>query len=121
MFLRAVLGLALGATLGGGLLLIANGYLDTATVREVRTVVASRDCRDRVHELVLRGAPDLPTAATSLRITRYTASCREVEPGDTVFLAVKPGFFGRPWVQRAYVQTAQERIRVLLERRRGRN
>ena len=32
-----------------------------------------------------------------------------------------PGFFGRPWVQRAYVQTAQERVRVLLERRRGRN
>ena len=118
MFLRAFLGLALGATLGGALLVIANGYLDTATVREVRTVVAGRDCRDGANALILHGAPDLPTAATSLRITRHTASCRDVEPGDTVFLAVKPGFFGRPWIQGAHVQTAQERLRVLLDRRR---
>jgi hypothetical protein len=116
MGLRAFLGLALGSLLGGALLVIANGLLDSAPAHEVRTAVASRKCGDREKTLILRGASGLPDGVT---LTHYTAVCREVEPGDSVFLSVKSGFFGRPWIQASHVQTAQERTRLLLDRRRA--
>ncbi|HMG19525.1 MAG TPA: hypothetical protein VK573_12425 [Gemmatimonadales bacterium] len=116
MLLRAFLGLAFGSLLGGALLVIANGLLDSAPAHEVRTVVASRKCGDGEKTLILRGASGLPNAVT---LTHHTAVCREVEPGDSVFLSVKSGFFDRPWIQASRVQTAQERIRLLLDRRRA--
>ena len=70
-FFRAFVGLVFGVSLGGSLLVIANGYFDAATAREVRTVVARRDCANSA--LILHGAPDLPAAVNSLRITRHTA------------------------------------------------
>ena len=116
MFLRAVLGLVFGSLLGGAVLVIGNGLLDAAPAHEVRTVVTSRKCGGREKTIILRGASGVPDGVT---LTRYTGACRDVEPGDSVFLSVKSGFFGWPWIQASRVQTAQERIRLLLDRRRA--
>src|SRR6266550_5974004 len=115
-FLRAVLGLALGSLLAGAVLVIANGVFDAAPAHEVRTVVTSRKCGGREKTIILRGASDLPDGVT---LTRYTGACRDVAPGDSVFLSVKSGFFGWPWIQASGIQTAQERVRLLLDRRRA--
>src|SRR5258706_374367 len=80
----------------GAILVIANGVLDAAPAHEVRTVVTSQRCGGREKTIILRGASDLPDGVT---LTRYTGACRDVEPGDSVFLSVKSGFFGWPWIQ----------------------
>ena len=113
-FVRSFIGLALGIMLGSGFLQIANGILDIEPSRRFAAVVATRRCTSKHHSLVLHGAPVLPGDASTIELD----GCGGARLGDTVFLEVKPGFFGRPWVASRHLQTSEDRFRQQLEQRR---
>ena len=114
-FLRAVLGLVVGTLLAGALLRIANGFLDRGSLRNFAAVVTARHCTARYsHSLTLRGAPLLPVDDNTVELQ----GCGKTRVGDTVFLVVRPGFLGRPWIASYRAQTAEDRFRQLLEQRR---
>ena len=113
-FVRSFIGMALGVMLGSGFLQIANGILDIEPSRRFAAVVAERRCGTKHSSLVVHGAPVLPGDASSIELE----GCGGARLGDTVFLEVKPGFFGRPWVASRHLQTSEDRFRQQIEQRR---
>jgi hypothetical protein len=77
---------------GQAILLIANGALDRSPYTELRTVTV------RVNHgkgVTLRSAPD---ALTPIFLDMTQTDHDNVERGDSVLLAVKPGALGLPWI-----------------------
>jgi hypothetical protein len=66
--------------------------------------------------LTLKGAPRLPTSNNAIDVQVSGRDYDDVPLGDSVFVVVKSGFFGRPWIVSYRVQTPQDRIHELLER-----
>ena len=93
--LRAVIGLVVGTLLAGALLRIANGFLDRGSSRNFAAVVTALHCTTRYsRSLTLRGAPLLPVDDSTIELR----GCEKTRVGDTVFLEVRPGLLGRPWI-----------------------
>jgi hypothetical protein len=91
---------AAGAT--ASVLLLANALLDAGPAREFTTVAATPHCGGRISDIEVRGAPVLPVEAdTTLRVNVGSDVCRSARAGDTVIVVIRPGFFGRRWIQRA--------------------
>jgi hypothetical protein len=80
----------------------ANALLDSGPVREFTTVVASAHCARRGSDLTVRGAPALPVAGDTMQVNVISSVCRKARGGDTLVVAIGPGFLGRPWVQAAH-------------------
>jgi len=68
--------------------------------------------------LTLKGAPHLPTPDNTMDVNVSIRDYDDAPVGDSVFVVVKPGFFGRLWIVSYRVQTAQDRVQELLERHR---
>jgi len=121
---RAYVGAAiLMALVGGGLLEAANGFLDSHSPVVYATIVSSRCYRGR---LAVQGAPTVPTIHNSIDLEVFPfggISCYGLRIGDTLFISVKQGHFGRPWVSglrlqpipdSAQIQQIHERHRALV-------
>ncbi len=78
---------------------VANGALDRNAAEQRVYVVERRYCssgRGRLAKIWLRPAA---TPASGRVILRVSGSyCRDVRDGQELYLHVKPGFFGSPWV-----------------------
>jgi len=105
MGIVTIAGTALGATLGGAALLLVNALLDPGPARAFDTVVATQHCVGRTPIIAVRGAPALPVLADTLRVHVPGVVCRAARAGDTVVVVIGRGFFNRPWIQSARLQT----------------
>jgi hypothetical protein len=66
--------------------------------------------------LTLKGAPRLPTPNNTIDVQVSVRDYDNAPVGDSVFVVVKPGFFGRSWIVSYSIQTPQDRIHELLQR-----
>src|SRR4051812_132678 len=87
----------------GGVLLFANAYLDPGPAREITTLAAGEHCGGRSSDISVRGAPGAPALPEggTMRVGVGNRTCRAMRDGDTVLIVIRPGYFGRPWVQKA--------------------
>jgi hypothetical protein len=93
-FVRVTLGTAF---LFAALFPTLNALLDHHSAMPFSTVVADSRCHRGSCSWVLRGAPVLPVAGTSMTVDHYDGF-RRPTPGDSLMLQIKPGFLGRRWI-----------------------
>ena len=121
--LRAVAFLAalLIVTAGPALLRSVNRVWDRGPSSTFVGVVTGKYAtRGEGWHLTLKGAPHLPTPDNAIDVNVSVRDFDDAPVGDSVFVDVKPGLFGRPWVVSYRVQTAQDRVQELLDQHRRR-
>jgi len=100
-------GIALTALVGIGGYHQLNAVLDTSQVSPRPYVIENLDCRRtrrRPAQLWLRPVLEGDTRF-SLDVPR--SECQSALPGDSVFVELKPGFFGSAWVARYTVSNGK--------------
>jgi hypothetical protein len=115
----AVVAAMLIVSTGPDLLLTLNCVLGRGPSRPFAGVVSGKYARKSGRRLTLKGAPLLPTPDNAMDVN---VSVREYDApvGDSVFVDLKPGLFGRPCIVSYRVQTAQDRVQEVLNRHRAR-
>jgi hypothetical protein len=103
---KAYLGSALVAALvGGPALQAANGFLDAHSPTVFATTVMSTCHRG---SLMVQGAPALPTPQNSTDLETFLfgdIDCYGAHVGDTIFISVRSGRLGRPWISGRRLQS----------------
>jgi hypothetical protein len=84
-----------------GVFLLANARLDPGPSREFTTLAASEHCGSRSSTIIVKGAPTLPAAGGTMGVNVDRGTCRATRDGDTIVVVIRPGYFGRAWVQDA--------------------
>jgi hypothetical protein len=73
-----------------------NGALDRHAPRVFTTIVSSKSCYRSTYTWRLSGVHGLPVETPTMTLQAF--GTLDASPGDTLFLGIKPGFFGRLWI-----------------------
>jgi hypothetical protein len=118
---------AIGAALFAALLIVIvapsllrtrNQVLDRGPSSKFAGVVSRLYYDKRGWYLILKRAPQSSTTGNLMEVNVAHEDYFKAAVGDSVFVEVKPGFFGYAWIVSYEVQTAQDRVQELLDRHR---